>query len=180
MQWTRILHEQPGVRGVWRRWSKKAHTGTGWHLHATKDFSTVWITQEFKDVIREMYFQLSVQRYVSWRYHLLCVEITEQIWHNRTKIQTGRSFGQFLVTRDQGKFGCLAADFLTLPISLCHPSSSSLFPPSIFFTAPSLSLDNQIKSLSLVLQPQLLQPLLLTVSGAGWMRAGGWRGGEGG
>ena len=104
-----------------------------------------------------MYFQLSVQRYVPWRYHLLCVEITEQIWHNRTKIQTGRSFGQFLVTRDQGKFGCLAADFLTLPISLCHPSSSSLFPPSIFFTAPSLSLDNQIKSLSLVLQPQLLQ-----------------------
>ena len=79
-----------------------------------------------------MYFQLSVQRYVPWRYHLLCVEITEQIWHNRTKIQTGRSFGQFLVTRDQGKFGCLAADFLTLPISLCHPSSSSLFPPSIF------------------------------------------------
>ena len=79
-----------------------------------------------------MYFQLSVQRYVPWRYHLLCVEITEQIWHNRTKIQTGRSFGQFLVTRDQGKFGCLAADFLTLPISLCHPSSSSLFPPSSF------------------------------------------------
>ena len=79
-----------------------------------------------------MYFQLSVQRYVPWRYHLLCVEITEQIWHNRTKIQTGRSFGQFLVTRDQGKFGCLAADFLTLPISPCLPSSSSLFPPSSF------------------------------------------------
>ena len=96
-----------------------------------------------------MYFQLSVQRYVPWRYHLLCVEITEQIWHNRTKIQTGRSFGQFLVTRDQGKFGCLAADFLTLPISPCLP------------------LENQIKSLSLVLQPQLLQPLILTVGGAG-------------
>ena len=71
-----------------------------------------------------MYFQLSVQRYVPWRYHLLCVGITEEIWHNRTKIQTGRSFGQFLVTRDQGKFGCLAADFLTF--------SSSLFPPSSF------------------------------------------------
>ena len=98
MQWTRILHEQPGVRGVWRRWSKKAHTGTGWHLHATKDFSTVWISQEFIDVIKEMYFQLSFQRYVPWRYHLLCVGITEEIWHNRTKIQTGCSFGQFLVT----------------------------------------------------------------------------------
>ena len=50
------------------------------------------------DVVREMYFQLSVQRYVPWRYHLLCVGVTEEIWHNRTKIQTGCSYGQFLVT----------------------------------------------------------------------------------